>query len=203
MINASSDIGIVGPALYWISSFLSERTFCVRVGSCYSLAADVTSGVIQGSTLGPILYDVFIDSLLRVIKLPLQAFADNLKFVADVAVHSKAAVQSDVDTLCAWADYHGTPLSVEKCGVLHCGPHQPSNDYYIRSAVLKSVNNIVDLGVKRTIDGKFSEHCQEIISKATRVCSMIRRVFHSGHQKLLWPAFTYYVLPTLTYCSPV
>ena len=32
---------------------------------------------------------------------------------------------------------------------------------------------------------------------------MIRCVFHSGHQKLLWPAFTYYVLPTLTYCSPV
>ena len=203
MINALSDISIIGPALYWISSFLTERTFCVRIGSCYSSAADVTSGVIQGSTLGPILYDVFIDSLLRVIKLPLQAFADDLKFVADVAVHSKAAVQSDVDTLCAWADYHGTPLSVEKCSVLHCGPHQPSNDYYIRSTALKSVNNIVDLGVKQTIDGKFSEHCQEIISKATRVCGMIRRVFHSGHQKLLWPTFTYYVLPTLTYCSPV
>ena len=125
VIQASSNIGINGKALDWLTSFLHGRTHKVRIGDSYSRVNDVTSGVIQGSSLGPDLYTISMDSLLRHIQLPAVAFADDLKFIADVIHHTAASVQEDGNIVADWANEHHTPLSVEKSGILHCGSHQP------------------------------------------------------------------------------
>ena len=172
VVNAIAALGIKGRALEWLSSFLAPT-------------ADVTSGVIQGSTLGPVLYDIFIDSLLRKIKLPSQAFADDFKFIADVIAQPRVVIQAEVDTIVTWADDHGTPLSIDKCSVLHCGKNQPNNDYYIKSAALKSVDRVVDLGVERSADATYSAHCARVVAKATRVCGMIRHFSLEQSQALV------------------
>ena len=71
-------------------------------------------GVIQGSTLGSALYDIFIDSLLRKITFPSQAFA-GLKFIADIITHSKDTIQNEINIVVDWAYERGIPLSIEKC----------------------------------------------------------------------------------------
>ena len=163
IIEAATSFRICGKALEWLSSFLTCRTFRVRVGDALSVSVDVTSGVIQSSTLGPVLYDIFIDSLLRKITLPSQAFTDNFKFKADVITHSKDIIQNEINIVVDWADERGTPLSIEKCCVLHCGPVQPYNVYHIKSTVIKATDTIIDLGIKRYCDGSHSEHCNIMI----------------------------------------
>ena len=121
--NAMSALGIGGRALEWLDSFLANRSFRVRIGDSISASADVTSGVIQGTSLGPIFYAIFIDGLLRAIRLPSQGYADDFKFIADVNVYTRADVQNEINTIAGWTDEHGTPLSIDKCSVLHCGPH--------------------------------------------------------------------------------
>jgi hypothetical protein len=54
-ISKLHHLGITGNLLAWINAFLSERTFCVRVGYSYSRLVEVHSGVPQGSVLGPLL----------------------------------------------------------------------------------------------------------------------------------------------------
>ena len=100
-------------------------------------------------------------------------------------------------------DENDTPLSVEKCVVLHCGPRQPNNVYHIRDIVIKSFDNLFDLGTSRSSNCSFSDHCLAIANKASRVWGMIRHTFRSRHRNLLWPAFLYYVLPILSWCSQV
>ena len=85
----------------WLLSFLTERTFQVRIGDTLSDAALESSGVIQGSTLGPILYDIFIDSLLSRITLPSEGFADDFKFLADVSVYTARQIQDEIDKVVA------------------------------------------------------------------------------------------------------
>ena len=63
VIRAVQSIVISGPALKWLESFLTGRTFRVRIGDTLSDATLVSSGVFQESTLGPILYDICINSL--------------------------------------------------------------------------------------------------------------------------------------------
>ena len=62
----SKEVG--GAALLWFSNFFTSRTQQVKIGQVLSAVSNVTSGVIQGSVLGPVLFIVFLDSLLRRLK---------------------------------------------------------------------------------------------------------------------------------------
>ena len=203
VISSAADLSIEGRAFKWLSSFLSGHTFQVCIDNALSDLATVQSGVIQGSTLGPILHNISINPLLRKLTLPSQGFADDLKFIADVIALSSYRIQQDVDTISLWADKHCTPLLIEKCTVLYCGRHQPNNDYTIHNVVMKRVDILFDLGVIRSCEGTFTEHCRNAVAKASKISGLIRHVFRSRHRKLLWPAFTHYVLPIISYCSPV
>ena len=116
---------------------------------------------------------------------------------------SLRTIQNEINTVVDWANEQGTPLSIEKCCVLHCGPVQPYNVYHIKSTITKATETITDHGFKHSCYGSYPEHCNNLILKVTRTCGMIRHIFPSRHRNLLWPAFQIYVLPTLTYYSPL
>ena len=99
VLSAMANIGISDKAPEWLASFLANCTLSVRVDGCLSASSNVISGVIQGLSSGPILYAIFIDNLLRKINLPSQGYADDLKYVANISVHSKEIVQNEISTL--------------------------------------------------------------------------------------------------------
>ena len=77
-----SSFGIHEKMLNMIRDFLSDRTFKVIVGDSKSDSFKVTSGVPQGSVLGPILFLLYINDLPDNIKNHVALFADDVKMVA-------------------------------------------------------------------------------------------------------------------------
>ena len=61
-----SGYGISGCLHMWLIDFLSGRTHQTRVGSSVSDVADIKSGVIQGSCLGPILFLLYINDIVDI-----------------------------------------------------------------------------------------------------------------------------------------
>ena len=76
--------GIKGNLLHWIENFLSERTQYVKINNAKSDVRPVTSGVPQGSVLGPMLFIYFINDLPEVSTVNTKIYADDTKAFSEI-----------------------------------------------------------------------------------------------------------------------
>ena len=102
ILNALSGVGISGSLHQWFTSYLSNRCKCVVLDGCYSTPANVSSGVPQGSILGPLLFILYMDSITLVQLSPdtkILLYADDILLYSPIYQSSGISIfQSDVDS---------------------------------------------------------------------------------------------------------
>jgi len=140
--------GTGGKALVWLKEWLSGRRQRVCVNGHMSSWKEVTSGVPQGSVLGPILFLVYINDLDSSLVSSVQKFADDTKLfgVVDDETHWRM-LQKDLQRLCHRSEMWQMPFNASKCTVLHLGCHNNVFDYFMNIHKLDAVNQEKDLGI--------------------------------------------------------
>ena len=99
--------GIKGNLLRWLCEFFSERIHQIRVGTAVSPPAELLSGVIQLSGIGPLMVLVFVNELAEILhrtSIKVKLFADDIKvYVRIVSNHAVYKLQNTLDILASWA----------------------------------------------------------------------------------------------------
>ena len=103
------EVGVTGKVLDWLGDWLKGRKQRVKVEDDFSEWMEVVSGVVQGSVLGGILFDLFIDDIDEAaVGATVKKFADDTKIAKRVETEEDAEqMQRIVDNLAIWAEHWG------------------------------------------------------------------------------------------------
>ena len=117
--------GITGNLLKWLKDFLNCRTQVTRVGMSLSdTVVDITSGVVQGSCLGPLLFMLYINDVVTLFddKIRCKLYADDVKLYSVVNTQADSlAMQEKLDQLETWSNTWQLKISVKKCLIINIG----------------------------------------------------------------------------------
>lgn len=200
--------GISGQLFSWLKSYLVDRTQRVKVRNRLSEVINASSGVPQGSHLGPILFSLFVNDISSVFKhCRFLLFADDLKIYLRVENASDCiGLQNDLDNLESWCSLNLMELNISKCKILSFTRKRQSMLYNYRlcSVILERVDSVVDLGITFHRSLCFNLHLEGMLSKANRMIGFIKRQCRDFTSALpLLHLYYTLVRPHLEFCSVI
>ena len=191
----------------WVGNRLAGCTWRVVVSGCFSNWQPVTSGVPQGSILGPKLFNIFVSHLDDGIKCTLIKFADDTKLSGEVgSLERRATLQGDLDRMEEWANKNLMKFNKGKCKILHLGKHNLGAQHSLGTTRLQSSSVERDLGVL-VDEFNMSKQCAAVAKKANRMLGFINKGITSRDKETIISLYSLLVRSHLEYCvhfwSPV
>ena len=209
LIDKLISIGIGGNLLSWIRDFLSHRTMSVAIKGTQSRALPVTSGVPQGSVLGPVLFLLFINHLGANLTCHYKLFADDLKLYihhpSDPSQSRSQDLQDNINILSLSASSWGLSFSPSKCVHLHFKRGQPDRpcQYLLYDAPINTVPSHNDLGVIVDSKLRFHPHITNTVQKAGGIATNLLKSTICRTPSFMIPLLTSDIRPIIDFASCV
>lgn len=203
LLGKIESYGITQPLLSWFSSYLSARNQVVNINGCISHPKSVTSGVIQGSVLGPVLFLMYINDIFNLVHhgTPF-LFADDIKIVYEFDPQSFSVafsdIQSDLHSLNSWCTSWLMKFSPDKSTFLTYKCQIPPGTLTLDEAPIASNPSVRDLGIHYSSSFSFSEHVIFQVAKASRSIGLIHKNFRLSQCKI--EIYKSHIRPLLEFC---
>ncbi|XP_065568763.1 uncharacterized protein LOC136032368 [Artemia franciscana] len=168
----------------------------------YSDKAEVMSGVLQGTVLGPTLFLFYINDIFNHIDNGMHLFADDAKLFGIACPQS---IQHNIDVLQVLTHDWLLQFNAGKCCVLHLEPNNPMANYMICNPTTKVREQLKnraeerDLGV--IIDDKLNFHSdvQHVFSYASSSLGLLKQTINNRHASIFIKLYKALVRPHLNF----
>ena len=183
----------------------------VKVGCKHSDRKQVTSGVQQGSVLGPLLFLVYVSDLMVGSSCVWKAYADDYKLCSFYSRESLEStplcleeLQGDLNVMAERSSAWNLKLNVDKCKVMRFGRGNVGEARYLLNGTrLESVNVYRDLGVMVDVSLRFHHHVKSIAGKAGSLMNCLLRTTVCRSAESMTKLFVSHIKPLMEYASTV
>ena len=168
------DVGIRGKLLSWFRSYLTCRHHRTVIGGCESSLLPISSGVPQGSNLGPLLLIIYMNTAPKAIhsSTTVKLYADDMKCFRIIDnINDVQQLQSDLSNLNNWSADHFMEFNSKKCKYLTI---RRKNNIVNSNYTLNGSQILSDLGVHVSTKLSCNNHIDILISKANKMLGMIK-----------------------------
>ena len=194
--------------LYFIHHFLSNRLQRVVASGHACEYVEVTSGVPQGSLLGPLLFAVVTNSLEVVSdNTSLVAYADDITLIHHVLPNGTNLIQDEFENLKEWASTLGLRINAQKTKVMTIrrGPLlQNLPSLSLNGTPIERVDSIKILGIIFDFNLKWKSQVSSVVNKCSKAFGLVRKVANIGcSDKDLSKLYIAFVYSIMAYAIPV
>ena len=198
--------GIRGTALNWFKSYLTDRTQKVSINGELSNSCKITSGVPQGSVLGPLLFLLYINDMPLVSKLlKFHLFADDTSiFFSDQNLRNlENIVNHELTKVSDWLTANKLTLNVEKSNFLIITSKQQNLSYQVdlkinnKSIIQKDY--IKYLGVILDKNLNWKQHIQHVNMKISKGIGILAKMRHFVPAQILRNLYFAFIAPHVNY----
>lgn len=148
--------------MQWLESYLSNRSLSVKLGNAESWSFYSTSGVPQGSNVGPLLFSIFFNDVCLVLPKGCKiVYADNVKIYSEVRTADDCRyLQQLIDIFSDWCTANRLGVSVLKCSVISFTRKKSPliYSYTLLNEPIKRESIVKDLGVLLDCGMTFQDH---------------------------------------------
>ncbi|MBY0581224.1 MAG: hypothetical protein K2P53_06055 [Rickettsiales bacterium] len=202
--------GIRGQLFHWISAWLTKRKQRVVIGEQTSEWKRVTSGVPQGSVLGPLLFVLFVNDYPDDISNYTKLYADDSKIIGIININQSSSdyqkLQTDIDSAVNWSHNWLMHFNIEKCKVMHVGCRKNKSTHIYTMADINGIRRNLsptcierDLGVLISDNLKVKAQVEAAASAGNRMLGRLKKTFRCRSLQLWKKMYQIYVRPHLEF----
>ena len=166
-------------ALKLVKSYLANRWQRTKINMSFSSWSELLKGVPQGSILGPLLFNIYINDLFLIIKN-----TDICNYADDTTLYTQGMdlnellinLEHDSTLLVQWFEETYMKLNKEKCHLLVSGHKYEHIWIKINNYMIWENKNVKLLGVNIDSELKFNDHVSNIYKKACRKLTALKRL---------------------------
>ena len=202
-------MGLKGIVLQWFQSYLSGRTFRVKLGNCSSSVAHLTCGLPQGSILAPSLFSLYmlpLGTILRRHRVSFHCYADDTQIYVPIKINDSSALSSllgCLDGVKFWLDQNFLFLNENKTEIIVFGstanPQAATLDLGRLSTFRSS--RVRNLGVLLDESLNFDKQISSVISSSFYQLRLLSKVKPFLNHKTLEMAINAFISSRLDYCN--
>lgn len=206
--------GFDNTSVNFFSSYLANRKQMVFLNNEHSDITSITSGVPQGSVLGPLLFLIYTADIFKCSKYTnMQAFADDTQLFHSFKVNevnqASQQINEDLSAISNYAYQNNLKLNSSKCSfILYCSNKHRQNltsnlNLEIEDRPLMAVNSTKNLGLLFDINLRFQNQVSSVIKKCYVSLKLLYANISILNFKMRKKLCECLVLPILNYCNIV
>ena len=189
-----------------LGDYLSNRRQRVKIDGCVSSWSNIIKGVPQGSIMGPIIFNLFINDIFSTIKDGLLFnYADDNSILVQAQKKEDVIkkLENNAEVIIDWCSRNQMAANPSKFQAMIAEEKVPSSLHFGVNTTIESEPQVKLLGIYLDNLMNFNYHVSQLIQKASRQLNCLKRTAYPLNEKLRLLLYKCFISSNFNYCPMV